>query len=205
MHGSAVALLDELIGLWSRWDLYAEQYLEEHAPRIVRSDDPDFRWIDQENERVVLTRLRALMSADEWRILPELIRARRSLALHELESDRDRPARLAAWTAAFESARREGRARLRREEEAVAGPVAPREAEAPAKRGPRGRAGRGAVWARRSGSGRRSGPPSGAASPACRRTAAPVTSRRDALRGRVHSDRPGPPASRRGCLGRVPR
>ena len=137
MHGSAVALLDELIGLWSRWDLYAEQYLEEHAPRIVRSDDPDFQWIDQENERVVLTRLRALMSADEWRILPELIRARRSLALHELESDRDRPARLAAWTAAFESARREGRARLRREEEAVRARRS-REAEAPAKRGPRG-------------------------------------------------------------------
>ena len=120
MHGRALELLDELIGVvWSQssWDEKEAFYIEEHAPRIARSDDPEFRWIDQGNERVILKRLRELTPDEEWRILPELIRARRSLDLQELESDRDRPARLAAWTAALARARREGDVRLAREEE----------------------------------------------------------------------------------------
>ena len=146
MHGRALDLLDELIRTWSRWDDNESYYLEEHAPRIVRSDDPDFHWIDQENERVVVTRLRALMSPDEWRILPELVRARRGLALHELESDRRRPGRLAAqerarratererreteeWGEALEQARREGQERIRREEEEAERARLAREAE----------------------------------------------------------------------------
>ena len=129
MHGRALELLDELIGVvWSQssWDEKEAFYIEEHAPRISRSDDPEFRWIDQDNERVILKRLRELMPDDEWRILPELILARRSLDLQELESDRERPARLAAWTAALARARREGDVRLAREEEERA---AAREAE----------------------------------------------------------------------------
>ncbi|MCY4509049.1 MAG: hypothetical protein OXG35_19140 [Acidobacteria bacterium] len=129
MHGQALELLDELIGVvWSQssWDEKEAFYLEEHAPRIARSDDPEFQWIDQDNERVILKRLRELMPDDEWLILPELIRARRSLDLQELESDRDRPARLAAWTAALAHARQEGEVRLAREEEERA---AAREAE----------------------------------------------------------------------------
>ena len=146
MHGRALDLLDELIRTWSRWDDNESYYLEEHAPRIVRSDDPDFHWIDQENERVVVTRLCALMSPDEWRILPELVRARRGLALHELESDRRRPGRLAAqerarratererreteeWGEALERARREGQERIRREEEEMERARLAREAE----------------------------------------------------------------------------
>ena len=148
MHGRALDLLDELINkVWSRatWDKNASYYLEEHAPRIVRSDDPDFQWIGQENERVVVTRLHALMSPDEWQILPELLLARRGLALHELESDRGRRGRLAArerarratererreteeWGEALERARREGQERIRREEEAERARLA-REAE----------------------------------------------------------------------------
>ena len=129
MHGQALELLDELIGVvWSQssWDEKEAFYIEEHAPRIARSDDPEFQWIDQDNERVILKRLRELMPDDEWRILPEFIRARRSLDLQELESDRDRPARLAAWTAALARARQEGDVRLAREEEEQA---AAREAE----------------------------------------------------------------------------
>lgn len=120
MHGRAIELLDELISVvWSpsSWDDQEGYYLEEHAPRIARSDDPEFRWIEQENERLVLKRLRALMADDEWRILPELIRARRGLTLRELESDRGRPARLAAWTVALDRARREGEARLALEQQ----------------------------------------------------------------------------------------
>ena len=139
MHGRALELLDELINnVWSpaTWDDNESYYLEEHAPRIVRSDDPHFQWIDQANERLVVVRLRALMSPDEWQMLPELVRARRGLALHELESDRGRPGRLAAqeraqratererreteeWGEVLERARREGQERIRREEEEV--------------------------------------------------------------------------------------
>ena len=79
MHGNAVALLDALIGKWSKWEENERFYLEELAPRIVRSDDPEFRWMPEEEERVLVTRLRALMSSEEWQILPELLRARRSL------------------------------------------------------------------------------------------------------------------------------
>ena len=135
MHGNAVALLDELIGMWSRWDANERYYLEELVPRIVRSDDPDFAWMNTEEERVVATRLRALMSPEEWRILPELIRARRSLGLHELDSDKGRPERLAEqgrprreaerergvaeeWAEASGRARREGEERIRNEQEA---------------------------------------------------------------------------------------
>ena len=135
MHGNAVALLDDLIGMWSRWDANERYYLEELVPRIVRSDDPDFAWMNTEEERVVATRLRALMSPEEWRILPELIRARRSLGLHELDSDKGRPERLAEqgrprreaererdvaeeWAEASGRARREGEERIRNEQEA---------------------------------------------------------------------------------------
>ena len=138
MHGRALDLLDELINkVWSpgTWDDNESYYLEEHTPRIVRSDDPDFHWIDQQNGRVVVTRLRALMSPDEWQILPELVRARRGLALHELESDKRRPGRLAErerarratererreteeWGEALERARLNGQERIRREAEA---------------------------------------------------------------------------------------
>ena len=135
MHGNAVALLDDLIGMWSRWDANERYYLEELVPRIVRSDDPEFAWMNTEEERVVATRLRALMSPEEWRILPELIRARRSLGLHELDSDKGRPGRLAAqgrprreaerergvveeWAEAFDRARQQGEERIRNEQEA---------------------------------------------------------------------------------------
>ena len=115
MRGRAVELLDELIGVvWSRssWDEQEAYYLEAHAPRIARSDDPEFRWIDQDNERVILKRLRELMSDDEWRILPELIRFRRPFSLIEPKFNRDRPASVVAWTAALARARHEGAARL---------------------------------------------------------------------------------------------
>ena len=135
MHGNAVALLDDLIGMWSRWDANERYYLEELVPRIVRSDDPEFAWMNTEEERVVATRLKALMSPEEWRILPELIRARRSLGLHELDSDKGRPERLAEqgrprheaererdvaeeWAEASGRARREGEERIRNEQEA---------------------------------------------------------------------------------------
>ena len=135
MHGNAVALLDDLIGMWSRWDANERYYLEELVPRIVRSDDPEFAWMNTEEERVVATRLRALMSPEEWRILPELIRARRSLGLHELDSDKGRPERLTEqgrprreaererdvaeeWAEASGRARREGEERIRNEQEA---------------------------------------------------------------------------------------
>ncbi len=135
MHGNAVALLDDLIGMWSRWDANERYYLEELVPRIVRSDDPEFAWMNTGEERVVATRLRALMSPEEWRILPELIRARRSLGLHELDSDKGRPERLTEqgrprreaererdvaeeWAEASGRARREGEERIRNEQEA---------------------------------------------------------------------------------------
>lgn len=135
MHGNAVELLDTLIGKRLRWDENERFYLDELAPSIVRSDDPEFAWMPDEEERVLVTRLKALMSDDEWHVLPELIQARRSLTLHELESDRGRPERLAeqeqarradeidrrleaAWAAAQERAHRDGAARIQREEAA---------------------------------------------------------------------------------------
>ena len=130
MHGDALDLLDELIGArWSRWDEQEEFYLNELAPKIVRSSDPDFRWVDNEAERVVLVRLRALMSVEEWTVLPELIRARRAFTLDELESDRGRPERLRAWTEASERARRAGRERIKREEAAAREAAAPAESQ----------------------------------------------------------------------------
>lgn len=135
-HGNAVEMLDALIAKWSKWDENERYYLDELAPRMVRSDDPEFRWMsDDEEERVIATRLKALMSDDEWPVLPELIEARRGMGLHELESDRGRPERLAnmegarrieelerrrdgEWAAAQERARREGEARIRREQAA---------------------------------------------------------------------------------------
>ncbi len=160
MHGRSIEALDDLIWAWSRWDEHEQYYLEELAPRIARSDDPDFHWLDREQqrsgrrsgptERMIVVRLRELMSPGEWRILPELIRARRGLELHELESDDERLARLAGreaaeldaeqarrdaererreteeWPDALDRARQEGEVRLAREEEEQA---AAREAE----------------------------------------------------------------------------
>ncbi|MDE2695512.1 MAG: hypothetical protein OXH97_03225 [Chloroflexota bacterium] len=160
MHGRAIEALDDLIRAWSRWDEHEQYYLEDLAPRIARSDDPDFRWLDREQqrhgrrsgptERMIAVRLKELMSPEEWRILPELIRARRGLELHELESDAERRSRIAGreaaardaeqarrdaererreteeWPDAFDRARQEGEARLAREEEEQA---AAREAE----------------------------------------------------------------------------
>ena len=160
MHGRAIEALDDLIRAWSRWDEHEQYYLEELAPRIARSDDPDFRWLDREQqrhgrrsgptERMIVVRLKGLMSPGEWRILPELIRARRGLELHELESDAERRARIAGreaaehdaeqarrdaerkrreteeWPDALDRARREGEVRVAREEEEQA---AAREAE----------------------------------------------------------------------------
>ncbi|MCY3656638.1 MAG: hypothetical protein OXG95_08525 [Chloroflexi bacterium] len=127
MHGRAIEALDDLIRAWSRWDEHEQYYLEDLAPRIARSDDPDFRWLDREQqrhgrrsgptERMIAVRLKELMSPEEWRILPELIRARRGLELHELESDAERRSRIAGREAAArdaEQARRDAE-RERRE------------------------------------------------------------------------------------------
>ncbi|MYI83015.1 MAG: hypothetical protein F4056_06890 [Chloroflexi bacterium] len=164
MQGRSIEALDDLIRAWSRWDEYEQYYLEDLAPRIARSDDPDFSWLDLEQqrhgrrsgptERMIAVRLKELMSPDEWQVLPELIRARRGLELHELESDAERRARIAGreaaardaeqarrdaererretedWPDAFDRARQEGEARLAREEEERA---AAREAEEQAR------------------------------------------------------------------------
>ena len=130
MHGLAIELLDDLICAWSRWDEHEQYYLKELAPRIVRSEDPDFRWIDREprargrhggpGEQVILVRMKELMSPEEWQILPELLRARRALNLNELESDSERRTRLAGREAArrdSEQVRRDAERERREAEE----------------------------------------------------------------------------------------
>lgn len=150
MHGKAIELLDDLIRAWSRWDEKEQVYLEEVVPSIVNSDDPDFRWLERRgprrghyrgpDERIILVRLKELMSPEEWLNLPELLRERRSLRLHELESDNERRARLAGgepaqgdaeqaerhaelerleaqWPDAVDRVRRDGEERRRREAE----------------------------------------------------------------------------------------
>ena len=129
MPGRALELLDTRIGAWSRWDLHEDFYLGEHALRIVRSDDPDFPWLDQDDqeqrarggraqaiERVTVVQLKEVMLPGEWHILPELLRERRGLRLHELEWDDERQRREAEqWPVAVERAYRDGAARMRRE------------------------------------------------------------------------------------------
>ena len=147
MHGNALELLDDLIRTWSRWGEHERYYLEELAPRIVRSDSPVFSGRASASERVILVRLKALMSPGEWELLPELIRERRGLSLHELESDTARSERIARhepaprdteqarrdaererreaeeWPEALERARREGEERIRREREKESEPA----------------------------------------------------------------------------------
>ena len=103
-----VRSLDELLDCWSQWEANEDYYLEELAPRIVRS--ADFDWLGK-GERRAVTALRDLLGPDEWSRLPELLRQRR------VEKQEQRAARLRAqeeWQREEVARRQEEEARARR-------------------------------------------------------------------------------------------
>lgn len=83
---TALGLIDRLIRCWSDWESYEDYYLNVLAPEIVRGTAP----LIKDTEAPLVRRLKAMLSAEEWARLPELIAARRANRLNEIESDRKR-------------------------------------------------------------------------------------------------------------------
>lgn len=88
MQETALDLIDDLIRCWGSWE--NEDYLlNTFAPRIVRDSSAVHLLAD---ERAIVTRLKQMLSPEEWSRLPELLRLRRADQLDALESDRPRMA-----------------------------------------------------------------------------------------------------------------
>jgi DNA helicase-4 len=76
-------LIDVLIEHWRFWELHENFYITKLAPSLVA--DPSK---GDNLERDILTKLRQVLTPDEWQAIPSLITERRADILREIESER---------------------------------------------------------------------------------------------------------------------
>ena len=76
-------LLDILIAHWLRWEQHENYYLTELAPSLL-SDPSKGDPLEQET----FTKLRKILTQDQWQVVPSLLLKRRAGILREIESER---------------------------------------------------------------------------------------------------------------------